>query len=331
LSVRLGHCRLMLKRCLRLSTAAFVAAAGLAWSSPAWAVSPIVSGTLSAAATTCTASGPSCLFDYPFATDSMVTINVAGNASGASVVFEVSGDGVNFVQQPVFVAPATSVAGPLASVSAITSTGVYQAPVLGYLAVRLRVASITSGSYSVTLTLSSTPTYFTGGSTGLKTDSQGRIIISPTGGVASGAYTNPPSAVTSGTSVSLATNQFGQALYTQSGLNIWDLMTTTGVPGGPAVTSGTCINIKTSPGKLGYIWVAGSTSALTYTITIFDDAGTTCSTTGTSATSYPLWTSGSTIAAGQIFALDIPVTRNGLAYTITGSINQATPVYISYL
>jgi hypothetical protein len=126
-------------------------------------------------------------------------------------------------------------------------------------------------------------------------------------------------AVTSGASVSLA-----------SGLKLWDLMTTTGVPGGPPVTSGTCVSIKKSPGKLGYIWVAGSTSALTYTITIFDDAGRTCSRTGTSATSYPLWTSGNTISAGQIVTLDIPA-RNGLAYTITGSINQATPVYILYL
>ena len=118
---------------------------------PAWGqvIQPTAAGvyvgTLTATASSCTATGTVCVIAPVNSTVGAVAIQVSGTFS-ATLTFEVTVDGTHWVA-----AAAAAPAATEARVTTATAAGLWQMNTAGYDAVRVRCSAFTSGSAAVTI------------------------------------------------------------------------------------------------------------------------------------------------------------------------------------
>lgn len=153
------------------------------------ATSSRTDATLSAAASTCTATGTVCLIVPVDNNQGGATFTISTNAGGNTIQFEASGDGGG-----TWVALSVTPSNSTTTVTSTTSTGVWQANVAGYTNVRMRMSTLSSGTNLVSIAQSSASARTLGG---------GGIAASvPFSGIT--GSTNTTAAMIVGTGASLA-------------------------------------------------------------------------------------------------------------------------------
>ena len=101
---------------------------------------------LSAAASTCTTTGTSCLIYLVDASSGGATFTVSANASGNTLQFEATGDGGQ-----TWVALNATPSNSTTAATSTTGTGTWQANVAGYTGVRIRMSTLSGGTSTVSI------------------------------------------------------------------------------------------------------------------------------------------------------------------------------------
>lgn len=127
-------------------------------SGTASATSVRTDATLSAAASSCTATGTVCLISPVDVTQGGATFTVSTNASNNTIQFEASGDGGG-----TWVALSVTPSNSTTTVTSTTATGTWQANVAGFTNVRLRMSTLAGGTNLVSIAQSSASARTNGG------------------------------------------------------------------------------------------------------------------------------------------------------------------------
>jgi hypothetical protein len=180
--------------------------------------------TLSAAASTCTATGTVCLIVPVDVNQGGAAFTVSTNASANTIQFEASGDGGG-----TWVALNVTPSNSTTAVTSTTSTGTWQANVAGYTHVRMRMSTLVSGTNLVSIT-QSTASARAGGGGGSATPAFSTIT----------AGTNTAALVV-GTGGTLTTSGTGTILGCDNGITTANTLTcpqTNGFTSGGPLRSG---------------------------------------------------------------------------------------------
>lgn len=200
---------------------------------------------LSAAATTCTATGTSCLIVGVDPQSGGATFTVTANASANTIQFEASGDNAKS-----WVALNATPSNSTTAATSTTSTGTWQANVAGYTLVRMRMSTLVGGTTTVSIIQSIASARAGGGgggSSGLSGMTAGQVPIAATATTvtSSEALAGSGAAITTGPASSTSTDF---AAFTGTGGQIAD----SGIP-------------DTAVGQVPYGTGAGSVNVMTVT------------------------------------------------------------------